>query len=133
MIYSIALLDQCDFESIGRKMPKGTGVDATLADGSTVKKHQVRKRKKERDDKENKKPQLKSQEAIATAIEVGSMRETKLAALRMFLEFGSTPEKQQAKRELHSIAYGVQQQPLPATAEAEESDESTEASSDSVE
>ena len=84
MIYSIALLDQCDFESIGRKMPKGTGVDAALADGSTVKKHKVRKRKKERDDKENKKPQLKLQEAIATAIEVGSMRETKLAALRMF-------------------------------------------------
>jgi hypothetical protein len=51
----------------------------------------------------------------------------------MFLEFGSTPEKQQAKRELHLIAYGAQQQPLSATADAEESDESTEASSDSVE
>ncbi len=72
MIYSIALLDQCDFESIGREMPKSTGV---LAVGSTVKKHQVRKRKKARDDKENKKTQGKLQEANATAIEVGSMRE----------------------------------------------------------
>jgi hypothetical protein len=32
MIYSICLFDICDFESIGRKMPKGTGVDCSLND-----------------------------------------------------------------------------------------------------
>jgi hypothetical protein len=42
MVYSIAILDQSDFESIGRQMPSGTGIDASLADGSTS----TRKRKK---------------------------------------------------------------------------------------
>ncbi len=37
MVYSIAVLDQSDFESMGRQMPEGTGVDASLAgDGSTA-------------------------------------------------------------------------------------------------
>jgi hypothetical protein len=36
MIYSIALLDICDFESIGRKMPKGAGVDASINDSSVA-------------------------------------------------------------------------------------------------
>ena len=85
MIYSIALLDQCDFESIGRKMPKGTGIDVTLGDGSIMEKYKVRRHKTKGGKKENKKPRSQPQEAIATAIEVGSMRETKLAALRMFL------------------------------------------------
>jgi hypothetical protein len=29
-------MDQCDFEAIGRKMPKGTGVDATVDNGALV-------------------------------------------------------------------------------------------------
>jgi hypothetical protein len=29
MMYSIAILDICNVEAIGRKIPKGTGVDAT--------------------------------------------------------------------------------------------------------
>jgi hypothetical protein len=41
---SISLLDVSDFESIGRKMPKGQGVDASLV-GSTAPKHSTRKRK----------------------------------------------------------------------------------------
>ena len=51
MIYSIALLDQCEFESIGRKMPKGTGVDATVHNGSMVKKYKVKKCKETVSDK----------------------------------------------------------------------------------
>jgi hypothetical protein len=42
MIYSIAVLDICDFEAIGRKMPSGTGVDATLDNGAVVGKHRKR-------------------------------------------------------------------------------------------
>jgi hypothetical protein len=34
MVYSICLFDQSDFESIGREMPKGTGVDSSIADGT---------------------------------------------------------------------------------------------------
>jgi hypothetical protein len=32
MVSSIYLLDQSDFESIGREMPKGTGVNSSIAD-----------------------------------------------------------------------------------------------------
>jgi hypothetical protein len=43
MVYSIAILDQSDFESIGRQMPLGTWIDASLAvDSSTA----TKKRKK---------------------------------------------------------------------------------------
>jgi hypothetical protein len=48
MIYSIALLDQCDFDSIGRKMPNGSGVDASLNDGAVAPKHKPKKRQRER-------------------------------------------------------------------------------------
>jgi hypothetical protein len=34
MVYSICLLDQSDFESVGREMPKGTGVDSSITDGT---------------------------------------------------------------------------------------------------
>jgi hypothetical protein len=108
MIYSIALLDICDFEGIGRKMPKGTGVDASINDGTLAPKHKVRKRSTGRTKgKENKKPKGGKKSGIALAIALGSVREAKLSALRLFLEFGSANEKLKAKQELHSIAYGV--------------------------
>jgi hypothetical protein len=45
MIYSVAVLDMCDFETIGRKIPKGQGVDATVNDGVLAPKHKAKKRK----------------------------------------------------------------------------------------
>ena len=125
MIYSIALMDQCDFESIGRRMPKGTGVDASINDGSKVQKHVVRKRSTGRNQKSNKENRPPKKAAIASAIEVGSLRESKLAALRMFLEFGSSAEKQRAKQELHVIAYGRLQQPSDDNAEEVDAEEAS--------
>jgi len=43
MVYSLAILDQSDFESIGRQMPSGTRVDASLADGTTNTKKRKRR------------------------------------------------------------------------------------------
>ncbi len=34
MVYSICLLDQSNFESVGREMLKGTGVDSSITDGT---------------------------------------------------------------------------------------------------
>jgi hypothetical protein len=45
MIYSIAVLDIGDFDAIGRKMPKGTRVDATVDNGATAPKFNKKKRK----------------------------------------------------------------------------------------
>ncbi len=106
MIFSIALLDIYDFESIGRKMPKGTGVDASINDGSVARKHKVRRCVNVAvKGKENKQPRT---DALASALAVGSVREAKMSALRMFLEFGSSAEKLKAKQELHLIAYGAE-------------------------
>jgi hypothetical protein len=105
MIYSIAVLNLCDFESIGCKMPKGTRFDASINNGSTVEKHRVRKRKSN-GDKENKKPKVNgSIEAIALAITNGSAREAKMSALCLLLEYGSTADKQKAREELSAIAH----------------------------
>ena len=43
---------------------------------------------------------------LAFAIESGGQRESKLSALRLFLEFGDAAEKLRAKQELHLIAFG---------------------------
>ena len=86
-------------------MPKGTEVDASINDGSTMEKHRIRKRKSKAD-KENKKPKVNgSTEAITLAITNGSAREAKMSALRLLLEFGSTANKQKAWEELSAIAY----------------------------
>jgi hypothetical protein len=49
MIYSIAILDICDFKPIGCKMSKGTGVDAIINNGAVVASHKKRKRSEKHD------------------------------------------------------------------------------------
>jgi hypothetical protein len=101
MIYSVAVLDLCDFESIGRKMPKGQGMDATVNDGALAPKH---KSKKHSAKKEPKTAASKSQKCIVAAIEKADEQEAQMAALKLFLRFGSSAEKEQAKRELAVFA-----------------------------
>ena len=50
MIYSIAVLEERDFDSIGREMPKGTGIDSTLADGMKAPKRKKGNSKKKKND-----------------------------------------------------------------------------------
>jgi hypothetical protein len=51
MIYSIAVLEESDFDSIGREMPKGTGVDSTLCEGTKAPKRKKNKTKKNKNKK----------------------------------------------------------------------------------
>jgi hypothetical protein len=37
MIYSISVLEEADFVSLGREMPKGTGIDNSVVDGTMSK------------------------------------------------------------------------------------------------
>lgn len=86
------------------------GIDASINDGTLAPKHKVRKRTTSRGTgKENKKPKGGKKNGIASPLVLGSVREAKLSALCLFLEFGSADEKMKAKQELHSIAYGVAQ------------------------
>jgi hypothetical protein len=120
MIYSIAILDLCDFESMGQKMPKGTGIDASLNDGSIVPKHKVKKRKVA--GKENEDPKLSGSSVLAEAIKSGSTREAKMTALQMLLEFGSEADKNKAWSELCAIAYGKTADSLSVEASSDEED-----------
>jgi hypothetical protein len=71
LIYSIALLDQSDFESIGHKLPKGASVDASLCDGTLAPKHKTRKRTRSKVKKEVENDRRASK-GVISAIELGS-------------------------------------------------------------
>jgi len=75
--YSIAVLDLCGLEYIGRKIPKGMGVDATVNDGTLAPRH---KSKKQRATKKHN-AAIKSQKCIVSAIEKADAHESKMAAL----------------------------------------------------
>lgn len=96
MIYAIAVMDICDFEAIGRKMPKGTGVDATVDNGAVVPKHKRKRRVTN---------VASDPGGILKVLELGDAQDARMSALRMLLEFGTTSEKHKAKKELHKIAF----------------------------
>jgi hypothetical protein len=98
MIYSIAVLDICNFEAIGCKMPKGTGVNDTMDNGAVVGEHKKRKHKT--------KTSTSNGADIVRAFEQSEDREDKRYALRMLLEFGTTKEKAKARKEVNNLAFG---------------------------
>ena len=100
MIYSIAIMDISDFQAIGRKMPSGTGVDATIDNNAVVPEHKKRKRK-------SKNNESKKAASIAHVMEVGDAREAKISMLKVLLQFGtSNAIKLKAQKELMAMAFG---------------------------
>jgi hypothetical protein len=77
MIYSIAVLELSDFEGVGRKMPKGAGVDATVRNGAQAPRHE---RKKQKVTKVN----TDSSAAIIDMLRDGDKKDQQLVALRIF-------------------------------------------------
>ena len=102
MVYSIAILDQSDFESIGRQMPSGTGIDASLADGSTS----TRKRKKRGKNHRNNNNNVNNNNASSIASVIASIgnSESRLQALRILIEYGTPAEKRDALAEVRAMA-----------------------------
>jgi hypothetical protein len=99
MIYSVAVLDLSDFEAVGRKMPTGTGVDATIDNNAVVPNH---KRKRRSTSKKSKEPI-----SIARIMEVGDAREAKISTLKVLLQYGTTDAiKAKAQKELLAMAFG---------------------------
>jgi hypothetical protein len=99
MIYLIAVMDQFDIEVIGRRMPKGTGVDVTVDNGALVPQHEQKKRKM--------KVTADQGSSISKVLQQGDAQDAKMSALRMLLELGSNADKQKAKQELNKIAFGT--------------------------
>ena len=102
MVYSIAILEHSDFESIGRQMPSGTGIDASLADGSTS----TRKRKKRGKNHRNTNNNVNNNNAGSIASVIASIgnSESRLQALRILIEYGTPAEKRDALAEVRAMA-----------------------------
>jgi len=98
MIYSIAVLELSDFEGIGRKMPKGAGVDATVRNGAQAPRHERKKRKVT-------KVNTDSSAAIIDMLRDGDKKDQQLLALRIFFESGNAEEKKMARDALFAYAF----------------------------
>jgi hypothetical protein len=97
MMYSICLLDEGDFEGIGRQMPSGTGIDNSVVDGDGAACAKRRKGKYRATVRENDK---NSSQLLLQTLEGGTKSETKMTALRLMLEFGSNSQKANAMKEV---------------------------------
>jgi len=103
MAYSIAILDQCDFEGISRQMPSGTGVDASLADGTTASKKRKKRGKYKKWD--NNKNNSSTTNNIALVIENIGNSEARVSSLHILIEYGALEEKWQALAEIRNLVY----------------------------
>jgi hypothetical protein len=132
MIYSIAVLQQGDFQGIARTMPEGTGIDNSVAQGDTS--SQAKKRKKRGPYNTNKpKKSSPSNDAMLVALRQGTQTEAKLSALRLIMEFGTTTDKRKAMKKIGKMAYGKadkEQSDSDEQSEERSSAESDKASSD---
>jgi hypothetical protein len=105
MIYSIAVLEQGDFEGISRTMPEGTGIDNSVAQTDASTRSKKRKTRGPYN-KNTAKKSSPSNDAMLVALRQGTQTEAKLSALRLIMEFGSTAEKKKAMKKIGKLAYG---------------------------
>lgn len=105
MVYSIAVLEEGDFDSIGRQMPSGTGVDASMDGAATTGKKRKKRGKYKKHNKRNNNDDAANNNTIATVIESIGSNEARMSALRLLIEFGSAAEKRQALQEVKALAY----------------------------
>ncbi len=103
MIYSIAVLEQSDFESIGREIPKGTGIDSSVAGSYTTAKKRKKCGKYNKKAKATNKNNSESN-LLLNALQGGTQTDAQMQALRLMLEFGSATQKSNAMKEIERIA-----------------------------
>jgi hypothetical protein len=119
MMYSICVLDQSDLEGIGRRMPKDVATDTSMGSNSKA----IAKRKK-------KQKKSTTNKSLVKAMNDGTKREEKIAALRSLLEFGSARDKADAVKELRKVAFGKKSN---STASIDDSDNSEHSANESAE
>ncbi len=84
MVYSICLLEEADFENFSREISKGAGVDCSLGDGT-----KATKQTREKYSKKRKAEEVRTEPNLFQVLNDGTKAESKLATLRLMLEFGS--------------------------------------------
>jgi len=97
MIYSIAVLELLDFEGIGCKMPKGTGVNATVNNGAQAARHRLKKRRVDNNES--------TSNSIIEMLKEGDKKDQQLVALWIFFKCGSLEEKRLAREALFAYAF----------------------------
>jgi hypothetical protein len=108
MIYSIALLEQADFETIGRLMPTGTGIDNSVAVADAATTLQNKKKRKKRgtyNNKKNSNDSPSNNNAMLRVLQSGTQTESQLSALCLTLQYGIPSEKKKAMKEVNRVAY----------------------------
>ncbi len=71
-------------------MPKGTGVDSSIADGTKAAKRKRGKYKKKENDSSN--------QSLLDALNDGTKSDSKLKALQLILQYGSARQKDEAMK-----------------------------------
>ena len=108
MMYSIVIFEKADFESLGRELPMGTGIDNSLIGGSdsrsnATSRQTFRKSKSGKGERQDRSKRFELGEILS----IGNQRENQINALSILLQFGRTKElKRKAQDELIKHAFG---------------------------
>jgi len=86
-----------DFEGIGRKMPKSTGVDATANNGAQAARRRLKKRRVDKNES--------TSNSILEMLKEGDKKYQQLVALQIFFDCGSLEEKQLAREALFAYVF----------------------------
>jgi hypothetical protein len=133
MIYSIAVLEQGDFEGIGRAMPKRIGVDNSIAEPDAENETAQAKRKRKKHGPCNKRDNNKSnlnEDGMLKALREGMQTEAQLSALHLILEYGTQDQQKKAMKQIDAVAYGKKRKKKKTTHTTDSSvNESNEVSS----
>jgi hypothetical protein len=109
MIYSIAVLQQGDFEGISRSMPAGTGADNSVSDPNAENETAQAKRKRKKRGPYKKREnnnKNSNEEGMLQALRDGTQTEAQLSALRLILEYGTQQQQAKAMKKIDAVAYG---------------------------
>jgi hypothetical protein len=103
MMYYICILDQGDFEDIGRQMPSGAGIDNSVAEGNgaaSATRHRGKYRTMHWEQENN------SSLLLLQTLECGTKSEMKMTALQLMLECGLNSQNANAMKKVQCIAFG---------------------------
>jgi hypothetical protein len=133
MFYSIAVLEQGDFEGIGGAMSKGTGAHNSIVEPDAENETAQAKRKRKKRGPYNKRDSNKSnlnEDGMLKALREGTQTEAQLSALCLILEYGMQDQQKKAMKQIDAIAHGKKRKKKKTTRTTPSSmDESDEVSS----
>ena len=120
ILYSIAVLEEGDFNEMGREMPKGTGIDNSILgdDNATIVGSLAATPKHRRGP--YKKKAKKDSDGVAKAIAVANKDEKQLRALQLLLRYGTAADKAKALASIRAMSEQEEEAEAPTNGNGEE-------------